>query len=132
MSQDVVYWNRQTYSSLDWIGDVGGLYDGLRYLFGMIIAPYSSFALQSKLLVSFFKFKPSHVADPDGDGNTHFAPFTHLHQVIEKDFSDRQHILSRGFWATYFFMCFSKKHRRHKRLLKASVSKLSREMDIKR
>lgn len=59
LSQDLIIWQRETYSILDLVGDVGGLFDGLRYLFAVVVAPFSSFALQSKLLASFFKFKPS-------------------------------------------------------------------------
>ena len=59
LSQDLIIWQRETYSILDLVGDVGGLFDGLRYCFAVIVAPVSSFALQSKLLSSFFKFKSS-------------------------------------------------------------------------
>ena len=37
---------RQTYSLLDWIGDIGGLFDGLNLLISKFIAPIAAFALQ--------------------------------------------------------------------------------------
>lgn len=50
---------RQTYSFLDWLGDMGGLLDAL-YLIGMIImAPISSFALKTELLSSMFRYRGS-------------------------------------------------------------------------
>ena len=50
---------RQTYSILDWLGDMGGLFDAL-YLIGMIIvAPISNFALKAELLSSMFRFRGS-------------------------------------------------------------------------
>ena len=50
---------RQTYSILDWLGDMGGLFDAL-YLIGMIIlAPISNFALKTELLTSMFRFRGS-------------------------------------------------------------------------
>ena len=50
---------RQTYSFLDWLGDMGGLFDAL-YLIGMIIlAPISNFALKTELLTSMFRFRGS-------------------------------------------------------------------------
>ena len=32
LSKDLIDVNRQTYSALDWLGDTGGLIDGLFYL----------------------------------------------------------------------------------------------------
>lgn len=32
MSLDLVTWGRQTYNLLDWLGDLGGLFDALRYI----------------------------------------------------------------------------------------------------
>ena len=50
---------RQTYSFLDWLGDMGGLFDAL-YLLGMIIlAPISNFALNAELLSSMFRYRGS-------------------------------------------------------------------------
>ena len=41
---------RQTYSILDWLGDVGGLFDGLKIIGSFIIAPIASFAMKTELL----------------------------------------------------------------------------------
>ena len=41
---------RQVYSILEWLGDVGGLFDGLCLVGGSLIAPISSYALRSLLL----------------------------------------------------------------------------------
>ena len=50
---------RKTYSFLDWLGDMGGLFDGL-YLIGMIIvAPISNFSLKAELLSSMFRYRSS-------------------------------------------------------------------------
>ena len=58
MSQDQITWNRQTYSILDYIGDLGGLLDGLRYACTFIIAPFQSFQLHQLLLTIIFKYRP--------------------------------------------------------------------------
>ena len=42
LNPDLVVVNRETYGFLDWLGDIGGLFDGLRYLFGWIVAPLAS------------------------------------------------------------------------------------------
>ena len=54
MSLDKKRWSRQTYSLLDWLGDLGGLYDALRVICGAIIAPVSNFVLEMTLLTTFF------------------------------------------------------------------------------
>ena len=45
LSQDVTTVNRQTYSTLDFIGDIGGLIDGLRYVLLMMITPFSKYQI---------------------------------------------------------------------------------------
>ena len=42
LSPDLNVVNRETYGFLDWLGDIGGLLDGLKYLFGWIVAPLAS------------------------------------------------------------------------------------------
>ena len=44
---------------LDWLGDVGGLYDALLLIMQFITLPISTFALRSKLLSSLFRFRES-------------------------------------------------------------------------
>ncbi len=48
--------NRQTYSLLDWLGDMGGLFDALRYTCYWIVSPIASFALQSTIMSKLFLF----------------------------------------------------------------------------
>ena len=46
---------RQTYSLLELFGDVGGLFDGFRILFGLVLAPVSAFNMRSMILVNAFR-----------------------------------------------------------------------------
>lgn len=46
---------RQTYSFLEFLGDIGGLFDGFRYIGGPLIAPIATFTLQSTLLFHAFR-----------------------------------------------------------------------------
>ena len=48
-------WNRQTYSVLDFLGDIGGLFEALQYMGTAIVAPFSSFTLKVSLMVSLFR-----------------------------------------------------------------------------
>ena len=45
---------RKTYSILEWLGDVGGLFDGLRLMFGQLIGPMAMFALKTSLWTGVF------------------------------------------------------------------------------
>ena len=54
----VKHYNRQSYNLLDWIGDVGGLFDGLTILGGIIMSAYNLIVgnpLQVYLLNSIMK-----------------------------------------------------------------------------
>ena len=61
LSADKKVINRETYSLLDWLGDVGGLIDALRYLCKFLIGPVTSFSLQATLLSTLFRQRPSEV-----------------------------------------------------------------------
>ena len=45
MDQNVI--ERQTYSILEWLGDVGGLFDMLGLLGGLLIGPFTAFSLKA-------------------------------------------------------------------------------------
>ena len=60
VSLDSIVTERETYSLLEWLGDIGGLVDAFRYLGGFIVAPIASFSLQSELLHSIFKKNVTH------------------------------------------------------------------------
>lgn len=51
---------RQTYSALDWLGDIGGLNDALMLIIGALTLPVATFALKAKLLSSMFKYRESY------------------------------------------------------------------------
>ena len=46
---------RSTYSFLDWLGDVGGLFDGLYYVAQAIVWPITAFVLKADMLESVFR-----------------------------------------------------------------------------
>ena len=55
MSQEKTFIERETYSLLDWIGDIGGLFDGLCLLASKLIAPIAAYAMRFELLSQTFK-----------------------------------------------------------------------------
>lgn len=50
---------RQTYSLLDCLGDIGGLLDGLRLIVEVIIGSFTAFMMKAKLLIAVFHIVPS-------------------------------------------------------------------------
>ena len=65
---DQMVWNRQTYALLDWLGDLGGLYDALQHICRVMIGPISAFTLNSSLLTSLFRLKERDSDIKDGNG----------------------------------------------------------------
>ena len=49
---------RQSYALLDYVGDVGGLIDGLNYLFAFLFAPFWKFKFSTQMLTSLFRDGP--------------------------------------------------------------------------
>ena len=44
---------RQTYSLLEYLGDLGGLFDALRYIASLILGPLTAIALKLSLFETF-------------------------------------------------------------------------------
>ena len=61
LSQHKIEIERQTYSLLEWIGDIGGLFDGLRIVASSIVTPLAAFVLKSKLLSENFSLVKSKI-----------------------------------------------------------------------
>ena len=62
---DKVIINRESYSLLDYLGDLGGLIDALYYICYTIVAPVASFSMKATLLSKIFRFKPKKQFNPD-------------------------------------------------------------------
>ena len=59
LSLDKLVVNRETYSLLDWLGDLGGLFDALKLLCAFLISPISGFTLRATLMSYLFRSRPS-------------------------------------------------------------------------
>ena len=49
---------RTTYSGLEWLGDVGGLFDGIRIIAHALILPVSTLAMRDKILSQVYSMLP--------------------------------------------------------------------------
>ena len=67
MNQDVKKHNRETYSFLDWVGDCGGLFDGLINFGNLLINPLAVYTLQTKLASLIVNFRSSEKQDDQND-----------------------------------------------------------------
>ena len=47
-------WSRQTYSLLDFLGDLGGLFDALKFIIASILGPFSGLALKFSIFSGVF------------------------------------------------------------------------------
>ena len=97
MSQDLITWNRQTYSVLDYIGDLGGLLDGLKYVCLLIALPFSNFSLSQLILTQIFRYRPRESSNKDDEAdeqkNVHndngYVRKISFHQLIQREVSKR-------------------------------------------
>ena len=64
MNLDLLVTERTVYGFLDWIGNIGGLYDGLRLFFAIIVGFWNYKFYQSYLISHLFKIESN---DPLAD-----------------------------------------------------------------
>lgn len=57
MDQNVI--ERNTYSFLEWLGDIGGLYDALRLIGFFVLLPFFRYQVKAELLAHIFRFTES-------------------------------------------------------------------------
>ena len=99
--------SRQTYSLLEWVGDIGGLYDGLSLLVNYFVSPFASFVLRQILLSeNFSQVKKS----------------THSNSVTYEKIASQSCFRSLS-------CCFRKKNR-YRRMLDRSESTIMRQLDM--
>ena len=51
--------NRQTYGILDFLGDIGGLIDAMKYIVAFLLSPYWNFKYASFMLTKVFRVESS-------------------------------------------------------------------------
>ena len=61
---------RQSYSILEWLGDIGGLFDALRLIGFLMVAPFANFWLKSELLSKIFRHIASLEQNTGGESFT--------------------------------------------------------------
>ena len=71
--------NRENYGLLDWLGDLGGLFDALYLICRFFVAPVAAFNMQAVLMTNFFRERPSDLSmkaqDTLGTNDSYFKKY---------------------------------------------------------
>ena len=122
-------WNRQTYSLLDWLGDLGGLLDILLHIGHVMMLPIASFTLRQTLMSNFFRYKQSTgvaSTSEQEDNSTRFV------KTVKKELTASQLIPSYGWYRVNLLFCKHSENRHYKRILKKSTTSLAKELDLQK
>ena len=140
LSQNLDQWNRQTYSTLDFIGDLGGLFDGLRYVCMVMIAPFTRFGMQQLLLTTIFKHRPRNYEAElkkvtmtkellNEHQNNNYLLKMQINDKVKNMVNESLRIKSRNFLTK----CQqSRESIRHRRLMRLADKKIKHELDLVR
>ena len=125
---------------MEWLGDIGGLYDALRLIGYALVLPVTSFQLKAELLSQVFRFTESkrfaekRKDDPLYDSSTYqptapenYTDMQHLANNMQWDFQKMANIPRRMCLAT-FFGCNRKS--RYKKMLEKSNNSIMKELDL--
>lgn len=123
MSPHVFVIERQTYSFLEWLGDIGGLFDALKIIGAVLTGPFAAFNLKVELLTEYFRFTPKspHKKDLSDDES--------LATDMEWNFNNQKRIERQSFMK-YAFPCLKEKHARYKKMLQTAESRIEKELDL--
>ena len=71
MNRNLILYEREVYTSLDWFGNLGGLSEGLKLLFGIIVGFFNYNYYNNYMVAKLFTYKSPPMNDaPDGPGKT--------------------------------------------------------------
>lgn len=59
LSMDQKNWSISTYRLLDWLSEVGGLFNTLLYVTKVLVGPMAGYTLRSTLVSNLFRYKKS-------------------------------------------------------------------------
>ena len=145
MSQDTKLYNRETYGTLDYLGDLGGLNDALFVIFSTLMVPISRFALNSTLLASLFRWQPRHFEKSSGRVNvacssiqskreTYLRKYfnsdpnhlSYLERIVTHEFQVIQTIKRLRYYI-FTFCC----DRHYRQLVNKSSTAITKELDLR-
>lgn len=136
-SQDQFMIERQSYSVLEWLGDIGGLFDALRLIGFLMVAPFAKFWLKSELLSKIFRHIASLERRSEGESFTlsqqdcmkqNKEAKMRLDQHMRWDFSQPKFFKQRGYCMSTVFS----KSGRYRRLIEKASYSINKELDFQK
>ena len=132
-------WARQTYSLLDWLGDLGGLLDIMFYIGRAFVSPVANYTLYTTMMASFFRYKTGESYNTDGTkkqnqvGQKRDKSNETLFDKIKNEFLASEKIPKLGYFMTNCFCCFNwRESRKYHQIINKSRSRLAKEMDMQK
>ena len=133
-SMDQNFITRETYSLLDYLGDLGGLFDALTILGQILISPVSGFGLSSQLLTTIFRVaKPSERGEGFDERKDKYksdkgekADIIDIKDAFRNSSIERKNYCFLNWVPTF---CFKSKY---KRLIEKSQNQLTKELDLRK
>ena len=83
VSPDLTVTERSTYSILEWLGDIGGLYDALFLICSALVKPFSSFWLTTEMISAFFREVSNNKEDSASGSVRRFANPTTMSKMLD-------------------------------------------------
>ena len=122
LNPDKVEYERHTYSLLEWLGDIGGLYDALGHIGTLFVRPVAMFALNSAMLSSIFSRVRWASSEPSAD-------LTSSSSRRNWQFNKRKPIKKRNlFWRC----CNCQSASRYNRMINQSKKAITQQLDLRR
>ena len=88
---------RQTYGLLDWLAEVGGLFNALRIFGSFLVIPFSNLAVDSAMMSKLFKSRKNRKRSTNRDSTSGQALETEeLESLINHEFYKRKKIEPKG------------------------------------
>ena len=106
--QSMTETERQTYSLLELFGDVGGLFDGLKILIGIVLAPISAFNMRSMILIKAFRQEPK----DDGTRVDELMSTKKMTNKFTNHYIGLKRVQKQGYIESYFRCTKGRAHRR--------------------
>ena len=121
---------RQTYSILDWLGDIGGLHDILVLIVQLFLNSYQGFFQASLLLTNLFRFLPG--LGKTEDSQNPDPPKPEMYDAVKEAIKgDTKRIKSMNF--LFYCFCFRSRARLSFRTkLDKATAQIERELDLGR
>jgi len=57
MNRNLILYEREVYTRLDWFGNLGGLWEGLKHIFGLIIGFFNYNYYNNYMVAKLFTYK---------------------------------------------------------------------------